>query len=59
LEVLRRMTPEQKFKKVYEVTAMSRQLFRLGLRQRFPELSEEELHELYLRKLAECHNQNY
>lgn len=59
LEALRRMTPEQKLRKVFELTEMSRQLFRQGLRERFPELSEEELHRLYLERLAKCHNRNW
>ena len=59
LEALRRMTPEQKLLKVFELTEMSRQLFRQGLRERFPELSEEELHRLYLERLAKCHNRNW
>lgn len=59
LEILRSMTPEQKLHKVFELTAMARKLFRLGLVQRFPELSEEEIQDLYLKRLAECHNQNY
>jgi hypothetical protein len=59
LEVLRRMTPAEKFAKVCELTELMRECLRAGLRQRFPELSEEELHQLYLRRLAKCHNQNY
>jgi hypothetical protein len=59
LEVLRRMTPAETFAKVYELTELMRACLRAGLRQRFPELSEAELHELYLRQLSKCHNQNY
>jgi 23S rRNA A2030 N6-methylase RlmJ len=59
LEVLRRMTPEQKLAKAFELSEMARQLFRQGLRERFPELSEEDFHKLYLERLARCHNRNY
>jgi hypothetical protein len=59
LEALRRMTPEQKLLKVFELTEMSRRLFRQGLREHFPELAEEELHRLYLERLAKCHNRNW
>lgn len=59
LEVLRRMTPEQKLAKAFELSEMTRQLFRQGLRERFPELSEEDFHKLYLERLARCHNRNY
>ena len=33
-------------------------LFKQGLRERFPDLSEEEFHRLYLKRLALCHNRN-
>jgi hypothetical protein len=59
LEVLRGMTPAEKFAKVCELTELTRELLRTGLRQRHPELSEAELHQLYLQQLAACHNQNY
>jgi len=59
LEVLSRMTPEQKLLKVFELTKMARQLFRLGLRERSPELSEDELHRLSLERLAKYHNRNW
>ena len=59
LESLRRLSPEQKLSKAFELSEMSRRLFREGLRRRFPDLSEEELHRLYLERLALCHNRNY
>lgn len=59
LETLRRMTPEERLLKAFELTEMSRTLFRQGLRQRFPQLSEAELHRVYLEHLARCHNRNY
>jgi hypothetical protein len=59
LEVLRRMTPEQKLRKVWELSAFAKQLFIAGLRERFPDLSPEEFHKLLLERLALCHNRNY
>jgi hypothetical protein len=59
LEALRRMTPAEKFAKVCELTELMREALRSGLRQRFPELSDADLHQLYLQQLAKCHNQNY
>lgn len=59
LQVLRRMTPEQRLKKAMELSALVKRLFRQGLRQRFPHLSPEEFHKLYLERLAKCHNRNY
>ncbi|MHB1361666.1 MAG: hypothetical protein ACYCW5_03585 [Thermoleophilia bacterium] len=59
LEIIRRMTPEQRLMQAFELSRFTRALFRQGLRKRFPELSEEELHKLYLERLDRCHNQNY
>jgi hypothetical protein len=59
IKSLRRMTPEQQLLKAMELTDLTKQLFQQGLRKRFPHLSEEELHQLYLERLAKCHNRNY
>lgn len=59
VEILRRMTPEQRLLKAFELTEFSRDLFKRGLRRRFPDLSEEEIHRLYLQRLEKCHNRNY
>ena len=58
IQVLRAMTPEQKLQKVFEMSAFTKALFKQELRQRFPELSEEELHRLYLDRLMLRHNSN-
>jgi hypothetical protein len=59
IEVLRRMTPEQRLLKAFELSAFVKALFREGLRKRFPDLSEEEFNKLYLERLALCHNRNW
>lgn len=59
LQILRRMTPEQRLAKAFELSEFSRQLFIHGLRRRFPDLSEAEFKELLLRRLEKCHNRNY
>jgi hypothetical protein len=59
IETLRRMTPQQRLEKAFELTESSRELFRAGLRHRFPELSTEELQRVYLCELEKCHNRNY
>jgi hypothetical protein len=53
------MTPQQRLQKSFELTELPRNLFRQGLRKRFPGLSEDALHRLYLERLAKCHNRNY
>lgn len=59
LEALSRMTPAQRLAKADELTEMSRAVFMEGLRHRFPGLSPDELHRLYLERLDKCHNKNY
>jgi len=59
LQTLRALTPEQRLRKAFEMSAFAKELFRTGLRQRFPELPEEESHKLLLERLNLCHNRNY
>ena len=59
IQVLRRMTSEARLMKAFELSSLSKQLFLHGLRRRFPDLAEKELHELYLKRLLKCHNRNY
>lgn len=59
IEVLRRMTPEQRLLKAFELSALGKELFLHGLRERYPHLSEEEIRKIYLERLSKCHNRNY
>lgn len=59
IEILRRMTPEQRLKKAFELSAFTKKLFIQGLKERHPDLSPEEFHQLMLAHLAKCHNRNY
>ena len=59
IEVLRRMPPEQRLLKAFELSEFTKQLFIHGLRKRFPDLPEDEFRELLLERLDKCHNRNY
>lgn len=59
LEILRRMTPEQRLRKAFELSQMGRELFRRGLKQRHPELSADDLEALLRKRMSLCHNRNY
>ena len=59
IQILRRMTPEQRLLKAFELTEFSRKLFLDGLRKRFPGLPEEAIKKIYLERLNKCHNRNY
>jgi len=56
LDALRRMTPEQRPLKAFELTELSRELLRAGLRQCFPDAGEAELQRIYLERLKTRHN---
>jgi hypothetical protein len=59
LRVLRGMTPEQRLRKAFELTASACALFELGLRRRFPALDEAAFARLLRERLDRCHNRNY
>lgn len=59
IEVLRAMTPEQKWNKIFELSKFARELMKQGVRSQFPDLSEEEIHAIYLKRLEKCHNRNW
>jgi hypothetical protein len=59
LQVLQSMTVEEKLLKTFELSALGKELLREGLRKRFPEATEAQLHQMFLNRLARCHNQNY
>jgi hypothetical protein len=59
IEVLRRLSPEERLMQTFELSAFTRALFEHGLRQRFPHLSEEEFQRKLHERLELCHNRNY
>ncbi len=59
IQVLRRMTPEKRLMKAFELSEFSKKLFVHGLRKRFPDLDEKEFKKLLLKRLDKCHNRNY
>lgn len=59
LEIIRRMTPQQRLQKAMELSAFAKELCLTGLRKQFPEKSEPEIKQLYLERIGRCYNQNY
>jgi len=59
IRVLRAMSSEARLMKAFELTEFSKELFLHGLRKRFPDLTEEALHKVYLARLMKCHNRIY
>jgi hypothetical protein len=59
IQALRRMTPEKRLLKAFELSQFSKGLFLQGLHKRFPSLSEEAITKIYLERIDKCHNRNY
>ncbi len=59
IQVLRRMSPEQRLLKAFELSEFARALFVHGLRKRFPNLNDKDFKALLLERLRKCHNRNY
>ncbi|MCL2827051.1 MAG: hypothetical protein FWD72_06580 [Eggerthellaceae bacterium] len=58
-DILRKMSPEEKLMKAFDLSDLANEAFKAGLRSRNPDMPENELERLYQEKLASCHNQNY
>lgn len=59
LATLQRMTPEQRLLKALELSEMTRDLLRAGIRQRFPDAGVAKQRRIYLERLARCHNRTF
>ena len=59
IQALRRMTPEKRLLKAFELSQFSKELFLQGLRRRFPDIAEEAIRKIYLERIDKCHNRNY
>jgi hypothetical protein len=54
IETLRRMTPEQRLAKAFELSDMTRDALRAGLAQRYPDATSEELTGMVIERLERC-----
>ena len=59
IEVLKRMTPEQRLQKAFELSETCKELLKIGLKNRYPDSSKDELHRLFLKIMDKCYNKNY
>ena len=59
LQSLRNMTPEQRLLKAFELSDFAKELFWQGLKNQYPDRTDDELRPLYLKRLDLCHNRNY
>ena len=58
IQIPRSMTPEQRLLKAFELSEFSKSLFVEGLRQWFPDATEEEFRQILFDRLEQCHNRN-
>ena len=59
LQTLMKMTPEQRLQKAFELSALTKELFLTGLKERFSDRNEAEIKQIYLERIAKCYNRNY
>jgi hypothetical protein len=59
MQTLKRMTPEQRLRKAFELSEIAKKLFLHGLKKRFPEKTKAEIITIYLERIVQCHNSNY
>lgn len=59
VQVLRRMSPEKRLLKAFELREFAYQLFIHGLHKRYPNLPDKEFKKILLQRLDKCHNRNY
>lgn len=53
--LMREMPPEKKLEKAFELTELTRQTMRAGIRDNYPEATEEEIQEMYVDRLLSYH----
>ena len=59
IKIIRNMSPENRLRKCFELSELTKQLFLIGLKNRFPDYSEKEIKEIYLKRIDKCRNLNY
>ena len=59
IKIMRRIAPEDRLRKCFELNELAKGLFMAGLKNRFPDYSDKELKKIYLKRISKCHNWNY
>ena len=59
IQALRRMSPQKRLLKSFELSEFANKLFVHGLHKKYPNASEEEFKNALLARLNKCHNRNY
>ncbi len=56
IDTLRRMSPEERLAKAFELSEMTHEALRVGLQQRHPDATPEEIATLFRERLERCRN---
>ncbi len=59
IKIVKKMTPQARLQKAFELSDLTKSLFITGLRIRYPDYSEEDIKNLYIEKIYKCHNSDY
>jgi hypothetical protein len=58
MDALRRMTPEQRLAKAFELSDMTHEALRAGLAERYPAASDAELHSMHPERMERCRSRS-
>lgn len=58
IEALRRLTDEQRLEKAFELSEMTHEALRVAIRTRYPDMTPERQHAIYLERLERCRRRN-
>ncbi|MCK5568062.1 MAG: hypothetical protein KAI62_09120 [Actinomycetia bacterium] len=59
IKILKKMKPQARLQKAFELSDLTKNLFITGLRMRYPDYSEEDIKDLYIEKIYKCHSSDY
>lgn len=59
IKILKKMKPQARLQKAFELSDLTKSLFITGLKMRYPDYSEEDIKDLYIEKIYKCHSSNY
>ena len=59
IKILKKMKPQARLQKAFELSDLTKSLFITGLKMRYPDYSEEDIKDLYIEKIYKCHSSDY